>query len=102
MRDKPLPDVALRAHPGYDFLGPEGRSVALFGQVAKIGNGGTVTNGQVLTVTPQGNVLTTVTRDTAVSISEDGRVRGDPSAAHMTKGTRAAPETRGEIRCAAL
>jgi hypothetical protein len=50
-------------------------SVALWGQVTKIGNGGTVTNGQVLTVTPQGNVLTTVSGDRAVSISDSGRVR---------------------------
>ena len=73
------PDQALERLNAADkpeyFLGPEGSSVALWGNVTRLGNGGTVTNGQVLTVTPQGNVLTTVTGDRAVSISESGRVR---------------------------
>jgi hypothetical protein len=73
------PDQALERLNAADkpeyFLGPEGRSVALWGNVTRLGNGGTVTNGQVLTVTPQGNVLTTVTGDRAVSIGESGRVR---------------------------
>jgi hypothetical protein len=56
------------------FLGPDGTvSIALNGDFAPVGKGGTVTNGQVITVTPQGNVLTTVTKDSAVSIGDDAR-----------------------------
>ena len=50
-------------------------SVVLWGDETKIGGGATVTNGQVLTVTSRGNVLTTVTKDRAVSIDSKGRAR---------------------------
>ena len=55
--------------------GPDSTSVVLWGDETKVGNGATVTNGKVLTITPQGGVLRTVTGDHAVSIDGKGRAR---------------------------
>src|SRR5262245_41710957 len=63
------------ANPKKYYGDSDTTSAVLGGNVTQIGDGGTVTNGQVLTVTRRGNILTTVTKDHAVSIDGKGRIR---------------------------
>jgi hypothetical protein len=74
--DEVIDRLNTAAKPEF-FRRPDGSvsAVALNANILRIGPGGTVYNGQVILLTPQGPVLTTVTKNSAGSIASDGTAR---------------------------